>query len=165
MNSSVYINKLKKKYQRYFDIEEDLIVGEVPVNLFAKSHIRNEKYFASKSVTLYAFENNEYCYAKSFENSCLRHIEGFTEMLKMEIENKVNVHEDHMSSTFTGIVITKGSIPKEVIRYVKRFAYQKSYWFGFKGWSDLRLILIDLETGNVYASRKAKEVQKLYKPA
>ena len=164
MESKLYLESLKKKYQRYFDIEENVSVGNIPIDLFAKSHVRNEKFFASKSVTLYAFENNEYCYAKAFQKLTFEDVVSFVNVLKKQITDQGNVKEDHMSSTFTGILITHSIIDPTLVSYIKKFNYQKSYLLGLKGWSDVRLVLVNLETDEVVTSKKAKDVKKLYLP-
>lgn len=160
-----YLKELRKKYERNFDIEEDTTVSSLVVDLFAKSHIRNEKFFGSKSVTLYSFENHEYCYVKYLDIVSSMDIEEFSSVMKTEISKKVIVNEDHMSSTFTGIIVTKKIVNPEIIKIITNYSYQKSYCFGLKGWSDIRLILVELETNMVYTSKKARDVKKLYQPA
>lgn len=156
MGGKNYLSELRKKYQRNFDIEENTLLTNMPVDLFAKSHVRNESYFGSKGITIYAFENNEYCYAKYQDEILIQDIEQFAENLKEEIDKKVIVHEEHMSSTFTGILITNKILHPEIIRYITQYSYQKSYWFGLKGWSDVRFILVELDTGQVYTVARQK---------
>jgi hypothetical protein len=69
-----------------------------------------------------------------------------------------------MSSTITGILVVDSLSNKDLIRKVEKFKFQKSFAFGFKGWADVRIILVDLEDLDIYISKKAKDVAKFYKP-
>ncbi len=61
-----------------------------------------------------------------------------------------------MSSTFTGILITHSIKDPTLVSYIEKFNYQKSYFLGLKGWSDVRLVLVNLETDEVVTSKKQR---------
>ena len=46
---------------------------------------------------------------------------------------------------------------------VEKLKYQKSFAFGLKGWADIRLILVMLDTGEVITNKKGREVKEVYK--
>ena len=53
-----------------------------------------------------------------------------------------------MSSTITLVIVTENFInnkDKDVItKIISKFKYNKGFAFGFKGWADIRLVLVSL---------------------
>ncbi|WP_432666429.1 hypothetical protein R9X47_08770 [Wukongibacter baidiensis] len=159
-----YKEKIKERLTRYFDIEENYIYNKETFELFAISNIRNERYIASKKLTIYAFENDEYCFLKHFKSLDESQLEELINILKCSINDFVNPHHDHMSSTITGVIAVDKTVKTDIIKGIKKFHYQKSFFFGLKGWCEVRLILIDLSKGEAIPSKKAKKAVQFYLP-
>lgn len=70
-----------------------------------------------------------------------------------------------MSSIITGVIVTE-KIQEENIENIKKeveqFKYNKGFAFGFKGWADIRLILVSLNEGLIATNKKGKEVSSFY---
>lgn len=160
----IYKEKIQNRLSRYFDLKEDYIYKNEKFDLFAVSNIRNERYMASKKLTIYAFENDEYCFIKNIGDLNKTKFEEIINILKESVVDFVKPHNEHMSSTITGVLAVEGTIEEEIVRRIKRFNYQRSFCFGLKGWADVRLFLIDLEKKEVIPSKKAKKSVKFYQP-
>lgn len=163
MRTEAYLNLLETRLERYFDIEKNIMCRNTKLDLFARSFIRNERYIASKKLTIYAYENNEYCFIKSIETMSKESFTQFTDFLKDAVTDYVTPHEEHMSSVITGIVIMEKEPGEEMRKQFQNFKYHKSFAFGFKGWVDIRLILVVLDKGEVITNKKGREVQQFYK--
>ena len=61
MKLEEYLEILRGKYEAYFDIYPDYSILGRRLDLYACSHVRSEKFFATRKITLGAFETNEYC--------------------------------------------------------------------------------------------------------
>jgi hypothetical protein len=157
-----YKEKIKERYSRIFDIEENYEYGGTNFDIFASLNMRNEKYFASKKITIYAFENDEYCFLKHFKSIDKKALNNFINILKRSIKDHVDPHHEHMSTTISGIIVVDKLEDLELIKTIEKFKYQKGFAFGFKGWADLKLILVDLHDNKVIASKKANKVGKFY---
>ncbi|KXG75073.1 hypothetical protein [Thermotalea metallivorans] len=163
MKTAEYLDLLESRYRKYFDIEKNTIYQGMKLDLFARSFIRNERYIASKKLTIYAYENNEYCFIKQWEILKEDQLHQFMDLLKSAIDDYVIPHEEHMSSIITGVLLSEKEPDRELQRLVKKFKFHKSFSFGFKGWADIRLILVALDRGEVIANKKGEEVLKFYK--
>jgi hypothetical protein len=163
MKAETYLNLLETRLRRYFDIERNILCRNLPLDLFAKSFVRNERYIASKKLTIYAYENNEYCFIKNFETISRESFISFTDFLKNAVTDYVTPHGEHMSSVVTGILILEKDPGEEIRKQVQNFKYHKSFAFGFKGWVDIRLVLVILDKGEVITNKKGREVQQFYK--
>lgn len=162
MKHIYYLGELEKKFIRHFDVERNFLYKDVEMDLFAKYSVRNEKYVGVKRASIYGFENNEYCFIKYSEGFDGEKLEGFVETLKEAVGDFVNPHSEHMSSMVTGVLVVDGVCDEELINKIKKFKFHKSFAFGFKGWVDIRLILVSLDKGEVITNKKGKEVKKIY---
>lgn len=145
-------------------MEEKYTYNKEEFDLFALSNIRNEKYMATKKIRIYAFENDEYCFMKYYKSLDEDSLGKIIDILKISINDYIKPHDEHMSSTITGILAVDNIEDSDIIKKVKKFHYQKSFALGFKGWVDVRLVLVDLNRKDVITSKRAKGVEKFYLP-
>ncbi len=159
-----YKENIKDRLSRYFNVEEKYTYSNEEFDLFAVSNVRNERYMASKKLTIYAFENDQYCFMKHYKELSRKELEEIIGILKNSIKDYIDPHHEHMSSTITGILVVDELKEDDLIKNIQRFNYQKSFAFGLKGWADVGLVLVDLNKGEVITSKKAKKVDKFYQP-
>lgn len=165
MKLEEYLETLRGKYEAYFDIYPDYSMLGRRVDLFACSHVRNEKFFISKKATLGAWETNEYCLVEGHAAKVYApQVQDFTTFLVNAANELVKPHKEHMSSVVTGILVSEQGFDHEAIHIGTRFKCSRSFWFGLRGWYSVCLLLVDLSTGQVHASPKGKEVMESYQP-
>ena len=138
-----YRQHLKNGLQTYFDIQEDYVLGKDKFEMFATFNQRNAKYMLLKNVEVYAFTNNEYIFHKkldrTFEDSDIKWLDNF---LDKHINEIVVYDKEHMSSTVTFIFEADMPHP-DIQKKISKYKYYKSFMFGFKGWVNAKLMLID----------------------
>ena len=82
------------------------------------------------------------------------------------VESIVKPDKDHMSSTITLVIVTDNFIDNKdrdvITKIISNFKYNKGFAFGFKGWADIRLVLVSLNEGFIATNKKGKEVIELY---
>lgn len=164
MNTNTYYAAIKEKLSANYDVYDAFLLGDMPTDLYAHFYARNEKYIATKSATIYAFENNEHTFLKHFEKLTFHDIHAFEEALKSSIPELVDPHSEHMSSRLSGVMVTNHPLSREVVDYVQSFKYQKTFWFGLRGWVDICLIIVNLSDHSVIASKKAKKMAPHFSP-
>ncbi|MBS4540153.1 hypothetical protein GOQ27_16865 [Clostridium sp. D2Q-11] len=163
MDFITYKNKMKDKYKVYFDIEKNSDIFNT-FDMVAKSNIKNEKFFLTKKSVIYSYENNEVClikYTKEIDEVCL---DEFICSIKENMDKATVQDENHMSTVFTGILVTDKNDNIQLHNKIKKFKYYQSYCLGLRGWSEIRLILITLRDGKVICSKKAKKIKSFYEP-
>lgn len=165
MKLEEYLKMLRARYEAYFDTSPDYSLLGRMVDLYARCHVRNEKFFLSKKATLGAWETNEYYLVEGHTaRLSAAEVQDFTAFLVRAADELVKPHEEHMSSIVVGILVSERGFEPEAIRIGTRFKHESSFWFGLRGWRSVRLLLVDLSSGQVYASRKGKEVMSIYQP-
>lgn len=164
MDYKTYLENVSEKLSANFDFMDNMKFGNIGFELAAKSHIRNEKYIATKQTVLYAYENNEYCFFKTVDDLGFKEVDLVFSAIRKSAEDFVEPSEEHMSTTFTGIIVTQKPVDEETLEKVKKLKYQKSFKFGLQGWISIRLIIVELGSGKVTTSREAKKMARFYEP-
>ena len=165
MKLEEYLETLRGKYEAYFDIYPDYSILGRRLDLYACCHVRNEKFLATKKLTLGAWETNEYCLVEGHSAKIYApQVQDFTTFLVNAAGELVKPYKEHMSSVVTGILVSERGFDPEAIHIGTRFKRSRSFWFGLRGWYSVCLLLVDLSSGQVHASRKGKEVMKSYQP-
>ena len=165
MDITTYIESIKSKLKRNFDIEDNCYIDNYKYDLFAEFHIRNEKYLLVKKALIYGIENNEYVLMKYLKELKKEDYNNYTENIIKSTKLLVNPTKDHMCSIVTGVLVSDNICENDYVyikKSVNRFKYDKTFAFGYKGWTDTRLLLISLEKGLIATNRKGKEVATIY---
>ncbi len=163
MNSTNYLQEIEERLSRNFNIERDNLVLDEELSLFAKMEIHNESYFASKKVKVWHVENYEYVFIKSVDTLNENSLQEFQDYLKKAIDHFVKPHSEHMFSVITGVLVVD-QFDDSLIKKINQFKYRKSFALSFKGWAEIRLIVVDYHTNRVISNRKGKEVEGFYLP-
>lgn len=163
MDVQEYFDTIEKRLSKNFDIEHDVHILNQHIRLFAKMEVHNEKYFGFKTVKVWRAENYEYCFVQPFDKIDEKKIEEFQQFLIHSIDQFVQPHSEHMSSVVTGVMVVN-DFPPALVKKIENFKFRKLYAFSFKGWVDVRLIVVNLHSNRVISNRKGKEVQNYYLP-
>lgn len=162
--ASNYIDDLFIKYNKNFNVSKNIELCKKKINLFAEHKGIGGRTFVTQKDIIDKFEFNEYCIVKTYNDIDLEAAVEYTEYLKTLINDLVKPHKEHKSSTITGVMVCNTSIDKCTENFIKKFKYTKSYKLYFHGWSDIRLILVDLSNNLVIPNKQGKRVKKVYIP-
>jgi hypothetical protein len=163
MERKEYLDNLREKYSAYFDVFIDYKVMDYPLTLYAKNHIRNEKYVATKGMTIWAYETNEHCLIIDKAMLIQADIDNFFTFLISSMKVLVNPHGEHKSTSITG-VITTDNLSKDLQKVIKRKSHVKYFSLGLRGWCDVRLIVVDVNNNLVYGSKGTEKLLEHYYP-
>ncbi|MGH4119688.1 hypothetical protein [Clostridium sp.] len=164
MIASNYIETLSIKYNKNFNVSVDVSLCEKRINLFAEHNGIGGRTFITQKDIIDRFEFNEYCVVNVYNSINREEVSEYTEYLKTLVTALVKPHREHKSSTITGVIVCNTSIDKSTKKFIKKFKYTKSYKLYFHGWSDIRLILVDLSNNLVIPNKRANSVKKVYIP-
>lgn len=164
MTSNDYFDSMKVKLSANYDVYDNYELQNFHTDLYAHFYARNEKYIASKSATIYAYESNEHTFFKYFHEISQNDITLFVNQLKTSIDQLVDPHDEHMSTRINAVLVTEQPISSSLSKQIERFKYQKTFLFGLKGWVDICIILVNLKNQKVIASKKAKRTASHFSP-
>ncbi|SMP69127.1 hypothetical protein [Anoxynatronum buryatiense] len=165
MEETAYLDLIEGRLAAYFDIERPAEYQRHPLAMYASSSIRNERYFASKKIKVYAIENMEHVFIKTIDRLTERNLEDFWQMLVKAADELPVPHEEHMSTIINGIILTTESPDLLLQQIIQKKKYEKSFLFGLKGWVYVRLVIVNLHDVSLVHNKRGKEVNELYGPA
>lgn len=158
-----YVEKIENRLTNYFEIERNFEYDNEIIDLKGKYSCENFKYVLSKKVNLYSFENHEFVFAKEFENLDINKLNSFIDTIEKSVEDFVQPSETHMSTDITGVLVVYNELEdSEIIKRVKKYKFYKSFAYGFKGWTNIKLVLVNIHNKEVITNKRGKEVSKVY---
>lgn len=162
MKLNEYLDKIEIKLQTSFDIERDYKINDYTYDMFAKFNSRTERYIFTRKAVIDAIETNEYCFIKYFTNIDEDKFQKFIDLLIESIHQVINFDDGHMSSFITGVIILDSEASNSIIQKIEKFKFHKAFSFGFKGWVDIRLVLVTMDEKYIVSNKKGKEVLEVY---
>ncbi|KXO14563.1 hypothetical protein LV469_02695 [Peptoniphilus sp. GNH] len=156
-----YLNKLEDRFSAYFDTKRNFTFNGINYDMLATYFERNEHYIAVKKAVVWDYETYQHILVKHIESVDLDTIKKFTKSLEDFVKEQVIPTDSHMSTLVRGLIITEGEIPQDVINYIRKYKFYKSFSFGFKGWVNIALNLLDINNiENGYYNKRGKEDSK-----
>lgn len=151
------LERLLLAHQAYFDVERDHEFAGRRFDGYAEFHSSASKYVLVKRAKLWEANSHEYMFftiARHLDAQTLEELVGF---MTSEALGKVALERDHMSSFLTLVIIAE-TMDEELAATVRKTRFRKNFLFGFKGWADLRLCVIDLAGDRVVANGMGKDL-------
>ncbi len=159
-----YLFTIKERLSCFYDVCESYKYNDEFYDLYAISNVKNTKYMATKSIVIYAYDNNSYVYLKVKDDINEVYLKKVLLNSCDKLLESTSVDEEHMSTHYTFVFVTSNKIEKSVKNIVKKFKKQKSFMFGLKGWSSIGLIVVSLDDNEVVFNRDAKKIYKSFRP-
>ncbi len=148
------IDNLKNNFSHLFNFEEDYRVGDFSFDLYARYYQENLKYFGSKKLKIYEFTNNEHLFITDMTDREFNLDDVFACFMYM-YEHFIKADENHMSSLVTLIYLVDG-VDDEMKKKISKFKFYKSYKFGFRGYVNGKLIVVDKSQQIAYENKMAR---------
>lgn len=163
--ANIYMENLIAKYYKNFNIRKDIDLCNKKISLFAEYKGVGARTFITQKDVIDKYEFNEYCIVNAYNEVNMEDVVEYAEYLKALINDLVKPHREHKSSTITGVIVCNTSIDKSTEKFIKKFKFIKPYKLYFHGWSDIRLLFVDLNNNLVISNKQGNSVKKIYIPA
>lgn len=158
MNLQEALDKLLPSFQRYYNIKTEEVQEPFAAEAVFQSH--NEQYFLIKSARISEANSNEFIYfytADSLSATELQELDTCAWERGMEHVQPNYYHR----STDVALIIIANQIEEEAFGLIRKLKHSKSYQFGLQGYSNYRLIALELSTGRVSHNRQGQSLKKL----
>ena len=160
--SELVLERLLAAHGAWFDISRDVTVADRAFRALAQFHSFGEQYVLVKRVKLWKAEEHEYMLFDVRDHIDAEAARSYVEFMKNEALELVKPEPNHMSSFRTLVVITN-SASDEACSLFRKTSHRKNFMWGIRGWSDVRLALIDLskpQGSRVVCNGAAKRIRK-----
>lgn len=158
MTKEEKLESVLKSYTRFYNIKREEV--EPPFDAEAEFISHNEQYILVKAAKIAEIDSNEFVYFKLVDRLT---VETLTKLDKTAWErglSKVNPGPGHRNSDVSLIIIAD-KIDENAFKLVRKLKHSKSYLFTFHGWSNYKLIAIDLSDNRTTYNRQGRMLKKI----
>lgn len=160
--SELVLERLLAAHGAWFDVSRDVSVAGRVFCALAQFHSFGEQYVLVKRVKLWEAEEHEYMLFDVRDRIDVEAARSYVEFMKNEALELVKPEPNHMSS-FRTLVVIANSASDEACTLFRKTSHRKNFMWGIRGWSDVRLALIDLskpQGSRVVCNGAAKRIRK-----
>lgn len=160
--SELVLERLLAAHGAWFDVSRDVSVAGRVFRALAQFHSFGEQYVLVKRVKLWEAEEHEYMLFDVRDRIDVEAARSYVEFMKNEALELVKPEPNHMSS-FRTLVVIANSASDEACSLFRKTSHRKNFMWGIRGWSDVRLALIDLskpQGSRVVCNGAAKRIRK-----
>lgn len=160
--SELVLERLLAAHGAWFDVSRDVSVAGRAFRALAQFHSFGEQYVLVKRVKLWEAEEHEYMLFDVRDHIDVEAARSYVEFMKNEALELVKPEPNHMSS-FRTLVVIANSAGDEACTLFRKTSHRKNFMWGIRGWSDVRLALIDLskpQGSRVVCNGAAKRIRK-----
>ncbi|MGL5617347.1 MAG: hypothetical protein ACRDD2_14180 [Sarcina sp.] len=163
MDREGYLNYIYKTLSRNFKLEKNKNIFQNNFDFYGSWSMEYGRTFFGKENIIDKYNCGEYCLIKSLPEIKKESFQIFIESLKKATIELVKVNSEHKSSYVTGIFIVDSLEDEKIKKYIKKFSYVKNYKFSFWGFSEIRIIIVDILGQKIYSNKAAEPfVKNLY---
>ena len=156
-----FLDILAESYRAYYDVSFPESEGELPIAFTADYNSRDERYWLSKNISVWSNEKNEFAYifsAPSFDRALTDRCINYA--LESGLP-RVKPHKEHQCTNIK-VIFVADSFDKELVRYIQKRKFQKSYKFSLHGYTMLKTAAVDLSLGRAFPNRDGYELEKYF---
>lgn len=152
------LDKLLPSFQRYYNINKEEVEAPFAAEAVFQSH--NEQYFLIKSARISEANSNEFIYFYTADSLNAEKLQELDACAWKRGTGNVQPNYYHRS-TDVALVIIANQIEEDALKMIRKLKHSKSYQFGLQGYSNYRLIALELSTGRVSYNRQGQSLKKL----
>lgn len=169
MSKEQFFDKLLQIYRQSFNVKENFKIGDNVYDAYGYCNITNAKYVLVKKAELWralCFEHILFCKEDELKEE---RVDAFLEDTVKKIESEMvrkgekYPEKNHMYSYITCVFICENGFTKEAAKKLKKAKFFKDYMFSIRGYTEMRLLAIDLSTNKIIGNNAARDLIKDYK--
>ncbi|MDR1832820.1 MAG: hypothetical protein LBQ97_08865 [Fusobacteriaceae bacterium] len=169
MEIKTYFDKLTEVYRHDFDMITPVEIGGKKYLGYGHFYGKSARYVLVKRATLWTAEAFEHVVFMAGGEDLeadfaeARHlIENHMEENYVRNGNKYP-EKDHMYSFLTVVILTNLTFGGIIREKVNKYKFTKNYMFTVRGYSEGRIIMVNVENQDILLSRAAKKMEKFFK--
>lgn len=157
MNLNDALEKILYSFQAYYNIKREV---EAPFTAEAEFISHNEQYFLIKRAKVADIDSNEHVFFYTTSELDTTVLQEIDECAWSRGLSRVTPNSSHRNTDIT-LFIVADHIQPEAKKLIHKLKHYKSYFFTFHGWSNYRLIAVELSTGDLAYNRQGQSLKKL----
>ena len=157
----IFTEVLKDSYSAYYSIHED-VETELPLVFRADYGARDEKYWFTKNVKIWANETNELCYVFCAPRFDADTVERCLDFVIEDAVPRVKPHKEHQYTNFKAVFLAD-SFDDEAKTAVRKRKFTKNYKYSLHGYSMLLTAAVDLSDCSTVTNKAGYQLVKYFR--
>jgi hypothetical protein len=155
---SAILSRFLSAYRSSYDIFPGDKASGLPLEAVCQHHTRSEKYVLTRKAKLWAVEVNDYLYLYSVSKLVKEQAEACVLFSINDALPNVKPHKEHMYSFITAVFVADET-EDDVLRFIRRRKFTKSYRFGFHGSSPLKTAALDIGKEKIVTNNMGRDLR------
>ena len=157
-----FLQTLKSSYEAYYNLHEDYPSDGLPLAFRADFFSRDERFWITKSIPIWANETNEYLYLFSAAEYTPELVDKCIDFALNDGLPLVKPHKEHQYTNIICVFIGD-NISDECAKAIKARSFNKSYNHSLHGFTMLKSIAVDLSTEKLVTNSAGHDLKSFYK--
>lgn len=159
MTPSEALEKLLPSYRRYYNIITENVTA--PFDMEAEFISHNEQYFLVKAAKVADIDSNEYVFFKLCDSLSKNEFVEYDRVAWETGMQRVVPSFGHKNTDVT-LIIFANHIDADCLELVKKTRHYKSYCMSFKGYSNYRVVAVELNLKRFVTNRQGQSLKKMF---
>ncbi len=159
MTTKEALDAIIPSYERYYNIITENVKEPFDKEAWFLSH--NEQYFLVKAAKVDDVDSNEYVFFKTIDHLTLEEYERLCDISWEEGISRVKPYLGH-KNTDVSLVIFADRIDNNCFEAVKKTRRYKSYSFSFKGYSNFKVVAVELKLKRFATNRQGRILKQMF---
>ena len=152
------LEKLLLSFEAYYNVNRDRPMPPFDAEALFATH--SEEFFLIKEAKITEFDSSEYVFFYTAEHLDLEEAKRLERIVWEETLRRADPKTNHRNSDGV-LFILADHIDDEAADYIEKLRRFKSYFFGLHGSSTIRLVAMEVSTGEVVSNRHGRNLEKL----
>lgn len=162
LDRETFLAVLEDSYSAYYTIHPNEGMTELPLAFRADYFSRDEKFWFTKSVKIWANETNEFCYVFCAPRFDAETAARCLDFVIADAQPRVKPHKEHQYTNFKAVFVAD-SFDEAVKKAITKREYSKSYKFSLHGYSTLLTAAVDLSDESTATNKAGRELVKYFR--
>lgn len=154
---NVTLSRLIDAHRQYFDIVEPFDYAGQSFEARGEFRTAGSRYVLVKRAKLWEVNSRELLFFKAYDSFDTQELRQVISFMQEEAVGMVNPGPNHMFTNLTWLAVCSKATD-EAVRELSRARFRKNFAWGFRGWSDMRLAMVDLAHERIVTNRAAKDM-------
>jgi hypothetical protein len=152
------LERFLSSYRSSYDIFPGDKASGLPLEAVCQHHTRSEKFVLTRKAKLWAVEVNDYLYLFSVAKLGKDQAEACVLFSINDALPKVEPHKEHMYSFITAVFVADET-EDDVLRFIRRRKFTKSYKLGFHGSAPLKTAALDIGQEKIVTNNMGRDLR------
>ncbi|MDD6311320.1 MAG: hypothetical protein PUB09_05240 [Firmicutes bacterium] len=158
MEKNVLFNCILNSYQENYDIIRFAEENTGGPALFAKAtmHLRESGYIMSRKAEMWSANSDEHVWFYDADNPSEEQLKSIVDGLYEKSLTEIDLSGNHMCTRVVAFFICQ-NLDEGARNYIKKCKLRKDFMFSLKGWLEVHVVAICLESQEAIGNKAAKE--------